>query len=162
MIGFELTLSHDDNIEFILTDKSIISDYQTSGNTTKMIIVTEVGNELFSSTGDFEIIDVIAGSAQSEIEYSISIVPEKIGLGKAYPNPFNPVTSFELAIPQDGFVTVKVYNVMGQMVSTIHEGNLTANSYTFNWNASDVSSGIYLLKAETSSNVEVQKVMLMK
>ncbi len=51
---------------------------------------------------------------------------------------------------------------MGQVVSTLHEGNLTANSYSFTWNANDVSSGMYLLKAEAAGTVDIQKIMLMK
>ena len=84
------------------------------------------------------------------------------GLGDAYPNPFNPTTSVELAMPADGFVSVKVYNLMGQVVTTLHEGNLTANTYSFVWDAADVASGMYFLKAETTGNVDIQKIMLMK
>ena len=65
-------------------------------------------------------------------------------------------------MPVDGFVSVKVYNVMGQVVATLHEGDLTANSYSFTWDAVDVASGMYLIQAETAGNVDVQKIMLMK
>ena len=65
-------------------------------------------------------------------------------------------------IGQDGFGTIKVYNIMGQVDGTLHEGNLTANSYSFTWDAADVASGMYFLKAETAGNVDVQKIMLMK
>ena len=65
-------------------------------------------------------------------------------------------------MPNDGFVSVKVYNLMGQVVATLHEGNLTANSYSFTWDAADVASGMYLLQAEAAGNVDVQKIMLMK
>ena len=89
-------------------------------------------------------------------------VPNVFGLSGAYPNPFNPITSFELAMPQDGFVSVKVYNLMGQVVATLQEGNLTASNYSFTWDAADVASGMYFLKAETAGNVDIQKIMLMK
>ena len=65
-------------------------------------------------------------------------------------------------MPQDGFVSVKVYNLMGQVIATLHEGNLTANSYSFTWDAGDVASGMYLLQAEVAGNVDIQKIMLMK
>ena len=162
LIGFELTLSHDDNIEFILTDKSIISDYQTSGNTTKMIIVTEVGNELFSSTGDFEIIDVIAGSAQSEIEYSISITPKEFGLSQAYPNPFNPVTNINFAVPENQDIILQVYNLQGQTIETLVNGNMEAGYHTLQWNADNYSSGIYFVRMIAGEYIDTQKLMLMK
>ena len=84
------------------------------------------------------------------------------GLSDAYPNPFNPTTSVELAMPHDGFVSVKVYNVMGQVIATLHEGDLTANTYSFTWNAVDMASGMYLIQAEAAGNVDIQKIMLMK
>ena len=83
-------------------------------------------------------------------------------LSNAYPNPFNPSTSFKLAIPQEGFVSLQVYNVLGQVVTTLYEGNLTAKTYTFTWNSSNVSSGMYFIKAQTAENVEIQKIILMK
>ena len=65
-------------------------------------------------------------------------------------------------MPNDGFVSIKVYNLMGQVVATLHEGNLTAKTYTFNWDASNASSGMYFLQAETAGQMDIQKIMLMK
>jgi hypothetical protein len=162
LVGFEMTLYHDGDCEFSLTKEAFVADLHTSGNITKMVIVTESGNELFTSTGDFEIVDVLVGNAESAIDASISIVPEVFGLSSAYPNPFNPTTSVELGMPNDGFVSVKVYNLMGQVVATLHEGNLTAKNYTFNWDASNAASGMYFLQAETAGQMDIQKIMLMK
>jgi len=58
--------------------------------------------------------------------------------------------------------SVAVYNIMGQLIQTIHSGELTSGKHTFNWNASSFSSGVYFIKATTQSDVSVQKVMLMK
>ena len=89
-------------------------------------------------------------------------IPAVYGLGSAYPNPFNPTTSIELAMPQDGFVSIKVYNLKGQVIATLHEGMLTANRYSFTWDAINMASGMYFLKVEAAGNVDVQKIMLMK
>jgi len=90
------------------------------------------------------------------------VLPEDYTLLPAYPNPFNPTTSIELAIPLDGFVSVKVYNLKGQVAATLHEGMLTANRYNFTWDAINMASGMYFLKVEAVGNVDVQKIMLMK
>jgi flagellar hook assembly protein FlgD len=128
-----------------------------------VLVVNNETTELFTSNGEFEIVDVIAATAGgATLAYDIVTVPTAFGLGNAYPNPFNPTTSVELAMPQDGFVSIKVYNIAGQIVATLHEGNLTANSYSFTWDAVDVASGMYFLKAETAGNVDIQKIMLMK
>ena len=161
-VGFEITLEHGADFEINVTESSFIADYATTGNTTKVIVVGPETENLFSSTGDYTIIDVIAGTNGGEaLSANITLVTE-FGLSSAYPNPFNPTTSVKLGIPADGFVSVKIYNIMGQVVTTLHEGDLTANSYTFTWDAGNVASGMYFLKAETAGNVDVQKIMLMK
>jgi hypothetical protein len=161
-VGFEITLEHGADFEINVTESSFIADYKTTGNTTKVIVVAPETENLFSSTGDYTIIDVIAGTNGGEaLSANITLVTE-FGLSNAYPNPFNPTTSVKLGIPADGFVSIKIYNLMGQVVATLHEGDLTANSYTFTWDAVNVASGMYFLKAETAGNVDVQKIMLMK
>jgi len=162
-VGFEITLSHGADFEINVTKSAFIADYKTTGNTTKIIVVAPETDNLFSSTGDYTIVDVVAGtSGGTALAADIVSLPTMFGLGDAYPNPFNPTTSVDLAMPVDGFVSVKIYNLMGQVIATLHEGNLTANTYSFVWDAADVASGMYFLKAETSSNVDIQKIMLMK
>jgi flagellar hook assembly protein FlgD len=89
-------------------------------------------------------------------------MPMDFGLSTAYPNPFNPSTSFDLNMSSTEMVSVGVYNVMGQLVSTIHSGELAAGVHSFTWNGSDIASGAYFIKATTATNVATQKVMLMK
>ena len=62
----------------------------------------------------------------------------------------------------DGFVSISVYNVMGQQVDVIHSGNMTAGTHNLTWNASDMTSGVYFVRAESLNASSVQKVMLMK
>ena len=157
-----MTLSHGDDFEMSLSQGGF-SGYNTVGNTTTVVIVNNESNILFTSKGDYEIVDIKAGTTGNvALETDVVTIPTVFGLGDAYPNPFNPTTSFELAIPSDGFVSVKVYNVTGQAIATIHEGQLAANSYTFAWDASNASSGMYFLKAEAAENMDVQKIMLLK
>ena len=161
-VGFEITLEHGADFEINVTESSFIADYATTGNTTKVIVVGPETENLFSSTGDYTIIDVIAGTNGGEALSANIVLVTEFGLSNAYPNPFNPTTSVKLGIPADGFVSIKIYNLMGQVVATLHEGDLTANSYTFTWDAVNAASGMYFLKAETAGNVDVQKIMLMK
>ena len=162
-VGFEITLEHGTDFEIDVTKSAFIAEFKTVGNTTKVVVINDETTELFNSTGDFAIVDVIAGTAGgTAVATDIVSVPDAFGLGQAYPNPFNPSTSVELVMPTDGFVSLKVYNLVGQVIATLHEGNLTANSYTFTWDAGNVASRMYFLKAETAGNVDVQKIMLMK
>ena len=84
-------------------------------------------------------------------------------MSKAYPNPFNPTTNLELAIPEAGYVSVKVYNLVGQEVATLVDGMMDANpNYTFQWNAGSLSSGVYLVRAEGAGQIATQKITLLK
>ena len=83
-------------------------------------------------------------------------------LGNAYPNPFNPATTISLTIPNSEFVSVKVFNLMGQEIESLSEGILEAKTHLFTWNASEVPSGVYLIRAESVSNVDIKKVLLVK
>jgi len=83
-------------------------------------------------------------------------------LSAAYPNPFNPSTTVSLTVPSADYVSVKVYNLMGQVVGVLADGMMEANVYSFTWDASNMSSGVYLIKAESSSSIDVQKVLLVK
>ena len=161
-VGFEITLEHGADFTINVTESGFIADYHTVGNTTKVVVVNNETSELFSSTGDFEIVDVIAATTGGTVLSVDMVTVQEFGLSNAYPNPFNPTTSIELGMPADGFVSVKIYNIMGQEVATLHEGNLTANIYSFTWDAVNAASGMYFLKAETAGNVDVQKIMLMK
>ena len=89
-------------------------------------------------------------------------VPEQFALSAAYPNPFNPSTSFEMRLYEASNLTVKVYNLTGQLVDVIAEGNFSADTYTFTWNAENLASGVYFISRQIGSNVENQKVMLIK
>ena len=82
----------------------------------------------------------------------------------AGPNPFNPTTSLNVIVANDGYVSVNVYNIVGQHVATLLSGYMDANTsgYTVNWNASNLSSGVYLVRAETAGSISTQKLMLLK
>ena len=92
----------------------------------------------------------------------ISSIPEVYSLGAAYPNPFNPVTSFNYTMPNDGMVQVSVYDVNGRVVADLVNGYMTAGTYPVVWNASELSSGIYMLQMISGDFTTMQKIMLIK
>jgi flagellar hook assembly protein FlgD len=115
--------------------------------------------EIFSYTGDFEIIDMIVANSSSAVAVNM---PTAFGLSAAYPNPFNPSTSFSLHVPMEGNVNVQVYDLSGRAVTTLLSGVQAQGDYNLTWNASEQASGMYLVKAETADAVSVQKVLLLK
>ena len=102
------------------------------------------------------------GNGFSTFGLSRIAAPEEFSLRGAYPNPFNPTTSLILDIPEAGQVSVQVYNLIGQVVATLASGFMDADTYTLTWDASNMSSGMYFVRAETTGKVTTQKLMLMK
>ncbi|MCH9028687.1 MAG: T9SS type A sorting domain-containing protein [Bacteroidetes bacterium] len=106
-------------------------------------------------------IDIDAGGVTSVIEVS-SIVPSEYSLEQNYPNPFNPTTNINFSISTSEFVTMKIYNALGQEVATVVNEFLNAGSYNVNFNAEYLASGMYIYKITTNSFVSTKKMLLLK
>jgi len=91
-----------------------------------------------------------------------SNIPEIFSLEQNYPNPFNPSTSIQFRIPENSFVSLKIYNVLGKEVATLMNEEKNAGSYEVNFNASVLSSGVYFYKLEAGNFVQTRKMVLMK
>ena len=157
--AIQMTLNHSEDFSIELTDNAFIADYNTEGNTTTLMVVAPESKELFTAIGNFEIVETLAANSN---DYLDVVNPEAISLGSAYPNPFNPTTSFELSVGNAGHVTMNVYNVMGQVVETLVNNTMDAGNYNITWDAANFSSGMYVVKAETANGLASQKVMLVK
>lgn len=89
-------------------------------------------------------------------------VPENYSLSQNYPNPFNPVTQLKYGIPHQGFVSLKVYDMLGNEVRTLVNENKTAGSYSVTFDAANLSSGIYFYKLTAGDFSDVKKMTLVK
>jgi hypothetical protein len=89
-------------------------------------------------------------------------VPAATSLGQNYPNPFNATTTIPFDLSTDANVSLKVYNLAGQMVETLVDGSMNAGHHTVNWDASTVSSGVYFYKLQVNNNVTTMKMNLLK
>lgn len=89
-------------------------------------------------------------------------LPTTYALKQNYPNPFNPTTTINFDIPTKSFVSIKVYNVLGQMVTSLVNEELDAGRYETNWDGAEAGSGIYFYKIQAGSFVETKKMMLLK
>jgi hypothetical protein len=101
-----------------------------------------------------------------QYEYSdiieVGIVPTKLKLYQNYPNPFNPSTLINYHIPEAGFVTLKVYDVIGKEVANLVSENKGQGSYGVTFDASNLPSGIYVYQLKVNSFIETKKMVLMK
>jgi len=99
-------------------------------------------------------------------EYSgiveVEIAPSVFSLSQNYPNPFNPSTAISYQLPMNAFVTLKVYDVLGNEVAALVNEEKTAGEYKIEFNGNRLPSGIYLYKLTSGSFVETKKMVLMK
>jgi hypothetical protein len=91
-----------------------------------------------------------------------SLNPGAFSLSGAYPNPFNPVTNFSYTMPEDGIVSVVVYDVSGRQVAELVNDHRSTGTYQVTWNANDLSSGVYMVHMISGDFSMMQKVMLIK
>jgi len=91
-----------------------------------------------------------------------SAMPQEFHLNQNYPNPFNPSTSIKYAIMSNQFVQLKVYDVLGKEAATLVNEEKSAGTYEVNFNASQLSSGIYFYKLQAGSFISTKKMILIK
>ncbi len=142
-----------------------ISPWSLTGGKLYYDLVDEKGSSICGKTlQDADIpIPIKAGDA-SETEQS---KPTVFSLEQNYPNPFNPETVIKYSLPQDAKVTLRIYNVLGQVVSTPVNGNLPAGVHSVTWDGkneqgSDVASGIYFYRIKAGSYESIMKMTLLR
>jgi len=95
----------------------------------------------------------------SEIKSSL---PTKFSLEQNFPNPFNPTTNIGFQISEYGFVSLKVFDVLGKEVSTLVNENLSAGKFSVDWNTENIPSGMYFYKLTTNNFSLTKKMLLAK
>jgi hypothetical protein len=98
------------------------------------------------------------------IEKQLSgMLPKSYSLKQNYPNPFNPSTTIEFALTNSGFVTLKIFNILGEEVATLVKERLGAGKYKYKWDATGLSSGVYLYQLQTEGGyVHTRKLLLVR
>ncbi|MCB2213389.1 T9SS type A sorting domain-containing protein [bacterium] len=98
----------------------------------------------------------------SDRESAVSL-PAEYALSTAYPNPFNPSTSFSVSLPDAAELTVTVYNIAGQRVATLADGMTSAGQHEYTFDASGLASGLYFVQAVVPGQMnEIRKVTLLR
>lgn len=98
----------------------------------------------------------------SEISVDINQIPSTFSLNQNYPNPFNPSTEISFGLPQKSNVVLKIFNTLGQEVAKLVNETLEAGTHTFNFDATRLSSGIYIYSLQTDAGVISKKMTLIK
>lgn len=92
----------------------------------------------------------------------LNSVPENFLLYQNYPNPFNASTTIQYQLPESGFITLKIYDLLGREIITLVNKEQTAGRYEVNFNASNLASGIYFYQIKSGSFVLTKKMVYLK
>lgn len=108
------------------------------------------------------VLNNVFGDFTTGVERIENVIPSVYELSQNYPNPFNPSTTIRYSIPEAGLVTVKVFNLLGQEVTTLVNNQQVTGSYEVKFDASALASGIYFYSLEVNNFKVTKKMMLMK
>jgi hypothetical protein len=98
----------------------------------------------------------------SEIVKVEVLPPFEFSLEQNYPNPFNPTTKMEYRIAEKGFISLKIYDVLGNEIATLLNKVTPAGTYEVEWNASDLPSGIYFYQLRVGNFIQTKKMLFLK
>ncbi len=119
------------------------------------------GPNSFTTSSPYSI-DVDNDTVTTSVNEITSTVPSEYSLEQNYPNPFNPSTIINFSISKSEFVTMKIYNALGQEVNTVVNEFLNAGSYKVNFNAENLAAGMYVYKITAGNFTSSKKMLLLK
>ncbi|MCX7611538.1 MAG: T9SS type A sorting domain-containing protein [Ignavibacterium sp.] len=125
---------------------------------------TELRGILFFSFSNYKLVprkvdDFVGFSNNVE---RLDLVADNFSLSQNYPNPFNPITTIEYTIPNDGFVELKVFDILGREVKSLVNMNQSAGNYKVIFDASSLPSGVYIYQINVNNFQATKKMILMK
>jgi hypothetical protein len=126
------------------------------------LVINSSGDFDYSLTERFAEGSVLGKMAFKQINLDGSALVKEYALAQNFPNPFNPNTTIRYQIPQDGIITLKIYDILGSEVATLVNEEKIAGKYEVNFNASLLASGVYIYKIQAGSFINSKKMILIK
>ena len=165
-----VTVTEKNNSGFEVQRKSENSEYRRIGfvpgfgTTTEPKSYSYSDENLLAGNYTYRLKQVdLNGSTNYSNEINVKVIsPVEYSLGQNYPNPFNPTTTIKYSIPKDGFVKLKVYNLLGQEIISLVNNIQKAGKYEVKFDASRFASGVYYYRMESGNYVSMKKMILIK
>ncbi|MEW6196657.1 MAG: serine hydrolase [Bacteroidota bacterium] len=116
----------------------------------------------------FQVIDVVNSIypnqcyQSTEVDNSVNNVPTEFKLHQNYPNPFNPSTTIRFSLPKNEFVQLRVFNMLGQEITKLVDGELNSGEHSVIFNANDLASGVYFYRLSTDTFSQIKLMGVVK
>jgi hypothetical protein len=154
--NFYIALYNDNDI---ITATMLLNEVKAQADlsTPMEIVSAEDALSVYSSV-------ISAGSAPVSPKQVSDIIekPTSYSLSQNYPNPFNPTTTIKYQIPISGFVTLKIYDILGKEVAALVKENKDQGFYNVSFDASKLASGVYIYQLKVNDYISSKKMMLLK
>jgi len=147
--GYVIDLTQQSEVTFATVEKGSFPAYGSGG----VSIYPQVGESRFTLTAAYSPL-----SAADEA----TNVPKEFALHPAYPNPFNPSTTIRFDLPEEGFITMSVYDITGKLVETLVNEILPTGNHVVTWDPKDLSSGLYIVQLNAGNKTFNQKITFLK
>jgi photosystem II stability/assembly factor-like uncharacterized protein len=135
------------------------------GTTSESQVYTFIDKDLISGKYNYRIkqIDFNGSYKYYDLQEEIDIAaPNSYDLSQNYPNPFNPTTKIKYSVPVEGFVNIAVFNILGEKVANLVNSIQKAGNYELSFDATNLSSGMYIYRMESGNYVSIKKMMILK
>ena len=165
------TATETNNSGFEVQRKSNIEEWSTidfiagSGTTTQVKNYSYSDNLASAGIYTYRLKQIdLNGSYEYSEEISVEVsFPNEFYLAQNYPNPFNPITVIEFSLPEDASnVRLSIYNSLGEQLTELVNTALAAGNYSYQWNAQNVATGVYIYKLQTDKFLSVKKMSLIR
>jgi len=156
IISRDYTVTMENNVQIAVTDQITFTDLAipSGGDYYYQVIAVDIhGNHS-------DVVSVAHANIFTAIDESV--LPTEFALYRNYPNPFNPTTTFEFALPARQQVNLSIYDLNGHLIETLINSEKQAGNHTIKWNASGYSTGIYLYRFDAGEFHSIRKCILMK
>ena len=156
IISRDYTVTMENNVQIAITDQITFTDLAipSGGDYYYQVIAVDIhGNRS-------DVVSVAHANIFTAIDESV--LPTEFALYRNYPNPFNPTTTFEFALPARQQVNLSIYDLNGHLIETLINSEKQAGNHTIKWNASGYSTGIYLYRFDAGEFHSIRKCILMK
>ena len=163
-VAFDVTISHDEDFNFTLTEESFFASSKTDDKITRIIIADPKSTMLFETNGEFEIDEIIAvTSGGAIVNVNMDVIPSEFSLAAPYPNPFNPSTTIDFTLPLQVDVSLIIYDLRGAVVEEILVNkNMKPGFHSVKWHAGNYASGPYFVRMIAGDYHKTQKMMVVK
>ncbi len=159
-----------DNITYTRTN---LDDYENisyqvncsgipEGNYFLRLVTGETGGAEYSLINTLNDGSNLNKKSYNKVMYTGNEVPTTYALSQNYPNPFNPATTINYQLPKTGFVTLKIYDILGKEVASLVSEQMNPGRYSVNFDASRLASGVYIYRLQVNDYVSSKKMLLLK